>query len=319
MMSPKPFLSWLASDFERFVAVKRAGGAGYLTQRQLLVQFDRYVRDHAAQPPLTCETLTRWLASCELTPRARDNLVSVVWQALAHARRHGAEVEPLPQRPPRPFRYWRQRQPRIVSSDEIVRLMGAAHQLPPAGRWRGVSIATLLGLLYVTGMRIGEARQLNISDLDEPQGILTIRSGKFGKSRMLPLRRSTVRALVRYREHPLRPPGPEDSDPFFVSIRRRRLSRPAMDDGIRTAVRLAGLDEPRPRSHDLRHSYTVRQLARGYTEGRDLATLLPTLSTYLGHVCVENTRSYLVTNGSILEHAAQRFARLTRTSGEQSP
>lgn len=146
MKSPSPFLSWLASHFERFVAVKRAGGAGCLTQRRLLVQFDRYLCAQAAQPPLTGEIQTQWLASCEPTPRARNNLVSVVWQALAHARRHGAEVERLPERPLEPPRYWRLRPPRIVSPDERGRLLEAAHQLPPVGQWRGVSIATLLGL-----------------------------------------------------------------------------------------------------------------------------------------------------------------------------
>jgi hypothetical protein len=39
--------------------------------------------------------------------------------------------------------------------------------------------------------------------------------------------------------------------------------------------------------------------------------LLPALSTYLGHVAVENTRVYLRGNGLLLELAADRFAKMT--------
>ena len=97
----QPFMSWLAKHFERFIAVKRAGGAIYDSQRDLLLAFDRYLVQHASEPSLERDTLLQYLASSEKTPRARDNVVSVLWQALAHARRHGARVERLPERPPR--------------------------------------------------------------------------------------------------------------------------------------------------------------------------------------------------------------------------
>ena len=319
MKSERPFLSWLAEDFERFIVVKRAGGAVYKTQHHLLIRFDRYVCEHIAQPPLTPEILTQWLASCTSSPRDRDNSVSVVWQALAHARRHGAQVQTLPPRPPKAPSYWRQRLPRVVSPSEVTRLMEAAHRLPPLGQWRGVCTGTLLGLLYVTGLRIGEAQALDVGDLDRKQGILTIVSGKFGKRRALPLRRSTVQALTRYLEHPLRPLGTEDSAPFFVSCRRQRLCGQAMRRGIREAGKLAQLVDPIPRPHDFRHSFAVRQLARAYAENLDFETLLPALSTYLGHTSVEATRSYLVANGSIFEHAARRFAEATQALDEAHP
>lgn len=319
MKSPHPFLSWLATDFERFIAVKRSGGAAYTTQRQLLIRFDRYVCDHAPEPPLPGEVVTQWLASRELTPRSRDNFVSVVWQALAYASRRGASVQQLPPKPPSAPLYWRKSQPRIVSATEMVRLMEAAGRLLPVGQWRGVCIGTLLGLLYVTGIRIGEARALDVGDVNERQGILTIRNGKFGKSRALPLRGSTVQALMRYLEHPLRPLGTEDSLPLFVSSYRQRLSMTAIQNGIQAAGRLAGLAAPVPHAHDFRHSFAVRQLARAYAKNLDFEAFLPALSTYLGHSSVEATRSYLLDNGVLFEHAARRFAEATQPLDEVHP
>ena len=58
----------------------------------------------------------------------------------------------------------------------------------------------LLGLLIVSGMRISEAVNLTVDDVDLVDGILTIRSSKFGKSRMVPLHHSTVKALADYGE-----------------------------------------------------------------------------------------------------------------------
>lgn len=304
----QPFMSWLAKHFERFIAVKRAGGAIYDSQRDLLLAFDRYLVQHASEPSLERDTLLQYLASSEKTPRARDNVVSVLWQALAHARRHGARVERLPERPPKAPAYWRRRQPRIVSSEEMKRWLRAAHDLPPLGGWRAVSIATLLGLLWVTGMRIGEALALHVDALDQAHGILTVVRGKFGKSRALPLRPSTVQALAGYIDHPLRPIQASAASPIFVSIRRRRLSQAAAQAGIDTAARAAEISPPRPRPHDLRHTFAISRLAACYAEGRDPQALLPILSTYLGHGSVEATRQYLAANGSIFEQAAQRFS-----------
>lgn len=313
--SPRAFISWLASHFEDFVALRRTSGVSYVTQKRLLLAFDRYLDTHAPEPPLRGETLLQYLASLDrLSPRARDNVVSVIWPAAAYARRHDASVEALPARPPKPSaRYWRQRQPRILCVTEVRSILAAAHRLPPE---LGLRTATLLGLLYTTGIRIGEALALDIGDLDRRDQILTIRSGKFGKSRALPLRTSTVEALVRYVEHPLRPVDTQASTPFFVSMQRRRMSGPTAWTTIHSACLGAGIPEPLPRPHDFRHTFAISRVAAWYTQGRDVNALLPALSTYLGHTCVEHTRLYLIANGVLLEQAAARFARHTSALDE---
>ena len=63
---------------------------------------------------------------------------------------------------------------------------------------RRATITTLIGLLAVTGMRVGEAIALDRDDLDVEHGLLVVRHGKFGKSRELVLHSSTVAALQDY-------------------------------------------------------------------------------------------------------------------------
>ncbi len=311
------FSSWLAHYFDRFVEIKRAGGADYSSQRNLLLAFDLYVCEHAPNPPLLLDVLTRYLESLgRLSLRGRDNVVGVVWLALAHALRHGAPVETLPMRPPLPPSYWRERPPRLLSPAEVGTLLSAARQLPPVHSLRPVTTATLLGLLYAAGIRIGEALALDVGDVDHGDRILTVKKGKFGKSRALPLRASTVDALERYVRHPLRAVGTEASAPLFVSRRRRRLSYSAVCSALTNACLLAGLSQPWPRLHDFRHLFAVRRVAAWYAEGRDINSLLPALSTYLGHVSIDSTRRYLVANGLLLEQAAARFAHKTSALDE---
>jgi len=317
---PRPFTSWLAPHFERFVALRHASGARYVSQRSLLLAFDRYVSSNSPQPPLLRTTLIQYLASLDrLSPRGRDNVVAVVWPAVANALRHGARVEALPVRPPKPAKHWRQRQPRILALAEVGSILAAARRLPPIGGLRPATTATLLGLLYTTGMRIGEALALDVGDLDRRDRVLTVRQGKFGKSRALPLRESTVEALVRYVDHPLRPLGTEPSTPIFVSQRRRRLSYPVMLSALHQACLAAGIPRPLPRPHDFRHTFSINHLVAWYAEGRDVNTLLPGLSTYLGHISVQNTRLYLTANGVLLEQAAARFAHKTSALDEVRP
>lgn len=316
-MTARVFNSWLAPYFEGFVALRRASGASYLSQRNLLLAFDRHLDGYAPEPPLLRETLTQYLASLDrLSPRGWDNVVGVVWPAVAYSLRHGAPGEGLAARPPSPSIYWRQRQPRMVSATEAASLLEAARRLPPVNGLRGATMATLLGLLYTTGIRIGEALALDVGDLDCHDRILSVRLGKFGKSRALPLRESTLEALLGYLHHPLRPVGTDGSSPIFVSCRRRRLSYPAVRSAIKKVCLAAQITKPWPRPHDFRHTFAVSRVAAWYAEGRDVNVLLPILSTYLGHVSVENTRLYLTANGVLLEQAAARFSHSTSALDE---
>lgn len=306
------FHSWLAPRFERFIAVKRAGGADYTTQEDHLAAFDRHLVQQAHRAPLRRATLLAFVSTlARLSPRGRDNVVSVVWQALRFARRHGARIEELPPPPAKASSYSRLREPRIVTVDEIRAVLEQARTLSGRRRvdaHRAATYPALFGLLFATGMRIGEALGLDEGDVDLGAGLVTIRRGKFGKRRVLPVLPCTLSALQCFIEDSRRPAGRGPTQPLFVSSVRRRLSQPTVGSTFRALCRRAGLAVPLPRLHDLRHSFAVLSVAGWYRDDRDVNALLPALSTYLGHVSVQNTRSYLRQNGLLLEHACRRFA-----------
>lgn len=311
MTRRRRFSSHLAAAFTRFLALKRATGRAYLSEENYLLRFDEFVRVHAAGLPLGQDTLRAFLASLRhLSARVRDNFVGVVWQALQYARSHGEAVEALPARPSRSPTWNRRRAPRILSHDEIALLVTSARSLPaPRGR-QPSTYATLFGLLAVTGMRISEALALDVEDVDLMNGMVSVRRGKFGKARDLPVRPSTVLHLRRHLDDPARTVGRRPGIPFFVSSTRRRLGYAGAMIAFHDACRIARFASL-TRLHDLRHTFAVQRVLGWYAAGDDVNAWLPALSTYLGHTSVEHTRLYLRTNGLLLEQAALRFDALT--------
>src|SRR5207244_7430095 len=186
---------------------------------------------------------------------------------------------------------------------------GAAGWLCPL--LRADTYRTLISLLAVTGMRVGEAIRLDSSDLDWDLGLLTIRDTKFGKSRQLPLHSSTVEALRGYAERRIKwcaePKGPS----FFVSTVGTRLIRRNAAAVFAHLVSDAGLTwsppHPRPRLHDLRHSFAVKTVIALYRARLNVQQRLPLLSTYLGHTGPAATYWYLSAVPELLELAAERI------------
>jgi integrase len=103
--------------------------------------------------------------------------------AYPHALDDAHQLPPADLCPNRPARAT----PYLYSEQQIAALMTPTVILK--GRLRQRTYRTLVGMLAVTGMRVGEAIRLNRDDLDLMHGVLTVRDTKFGKSRELPFTR----------------------------------------------------------------------------------------------------------------------------------
>src|SRR5204862_519041 len=87
--------------------------------------------------------------------------------------------------------------PYLYSAADITALFAQAERLRTPQR--AAAIQTLIGLLAVTGMRIGEALSLDDEDFDTAEGTLLVRHAKFGKHRLLSLHPTAVTAVQGYR------------------------------------------------------------------------------------------------------------------------
>lgn len=199
--------------------------------------------------------------------------------------------------------------PFIYTEEEIAGLLRAAGQLQAP--MRAATYQTLIGLLTVTGMRIGEAVGLDRDDVDWEHGLLTIRRGKRESSRQLPLHPSTLAALARYARHRDAEGAEPKISSFFISTTGTRLIPSNATKVFAGLCREAGLERRssrcRPRLHDLRHTFAVNSLLQWYRDGVDVGTRLPLLSTYLGHTNPAATYWYLTGTPELLGLAADRL------------
>jgi len=200
-------------------------------------------------------------------------------------------------------------QPYVYTTDEVAALLDAANavRLP----LMAATYTSLIGLVSVTGMRIGEAIALDDEDVDLRRGVITIHKGKFGKTRELPVHATTVEALASYRKERSRREPPRKASSFFVSTAGTRLLHQNVDIKFRELVYAIGLGKrrPRPRIHDLRHTFAIKTVTAWYRAGVDVEAHMPLLSTYLGHVGPSSTYWYLSAVPELLEAATLRLER----------
>ena len=309
-MRPLRLQSPLAAQIQHFINLRRLSGTDYRSQAQLLGYFDRFLLEQdLSEPRMTREITDRYLTSlCRLAPRTRSNRFCVVRQLCEYLTRSdplGYVPEPLRVVPSHGAH-----QPYIYSSSEIQALLGAASQLPPANSLRPHTYRTLLGVLYSTGIRIGEALALNLEHFHSAQQRLYIAEGKFRKARWVPLSPSTCRALEHYVRTRLliRPRSPHS--PLLLNQRSRRLHHPTVNQTFRHLLRQCGIHHSThagPRIHDLRHSFAVHRLLAWYRDGQDVNARLPWLATYMGHVDVHSTQVYLQPTAELVEQVDRRF------------
>ncbi len=241
-------------------------------------------------------------------------------QRLSYVRafaRYRSATDPRTQIPPPsllPFQPKRAR-PYLYSDEEINSLLCAALNMPH--RYHSCALLPwvyycLFGLLSVTGLRLGEARNLEIQDVDLETAVLTVRSAKFGKTRLVPLHVSTCKVLADYMARRDRHWAGRPVSPYlFVSSWGNRLDGGAIHRAFYVLSRQIGLrgvsDSHGPRLHDLRHRFATNTLVNWYRSDQDPERLLPVLSAYLGHAHVADTQWYLEGSPELMHEAMRRL------------
>lgn len=204
-------------------------------------------------------------------------------------------------------------QPHFFTDEHIDQLLRAALTLPPADGLRRWTFHCLFGLLSVSGLRIGEAHALTFEDVDLQGAILTIRSTKFGKSRLVPLHSSTVEVLADYIQRRQSFCALRSTDHVFVNDQGKPLTHDQSLDTFQRLLKKIGVtnqrDRRRPHLHDLRHHFALQTLLQWYRDGCDVERRLPVLSAFLGHTEIRDTYWYLSARPELMTLARERLER----------
>ena len=180
-------MNTLREALQAYLALRRGLGFKMQDAGLVLPRFVAFMAEHQALR-ITTRLALEWVQQAKMVqPVERARRLCFV---RGFARHHSA-TDPLTEVPSPsllPYRSTRAR-PYLYTEDEVLDLLEAALQLPtawPSTPLRPWVFYCLLGLLSVTGLRISEALDLKLDDVDIEQGALTIRAAKFGRSRRVP-------------------------------------------------------------------------------------------------------------------------------------
>lgn len=312
------FTSSLAERMRTFIALRRLSGSKCDGQSSILRCFDRFLTRRGGEPRyMTREIHDAYVSTLSrLHPRNRSNRCSVIRQfSLYLSRFEPSCYVPAPVPAGKSQDDWRAY---IFSVEQIRDLLAATSRLRP-GPFRPATFRVLFGLIYTTGLRLGEARALNLEDWHPDTLRLYIHCGKFRKARWVPLAPSVGGVLQEYvaLRQPIvaKDPGPA---PLFLSTQRRRLHPWTAEKTFYQLLKECGIERTRkhgPRVHDLRHTFAVHRLLGWYRDGQDINTRLPALATYMGHVNIASTQIYIQATPELHDCVNQRLLSYARGHG----
>ena len=171
--------------------------------------------------------------------------------------------------------------PRWLSVTQIESLLNQ----PDVSTAQGLRDRALLEVIYSAGLRISEALDLEIRDVNFEEGFIHVRNGKGGKARTVPVGATALQWMTRYLlEGRKKLLSCSCSEVIFLNQSGERFSRQQAAAAVRAYVAAVGLPAW-VTPHLLRHCCASHMLQNGAG--------LPYIQEQLGHACMESTRIYL--------------------------
>jgi site-specific recombinase XerD len=178
--------------------------------------------------------------------------------------------------------------PKVLSQDEVIRILSAPELSSPFG----LRDKAMLEVLYGAGLRVSELVSLNVGDVDYSIGFVQV-TGKGMKQRLIPIGSYAIASLGQYLEkgRPIlesKSKNPRSDNtlrkPLFLNRWGKRLSVRSVRRILETYLLKCDIDPARCSPHTLRHSFATHLL----TKGADLRSV----QEMLGHVSLRTTQIY---------------------------
>jgi len=262
-MKENKLMSMLVQEYLDF---KRKLGFDLRNEGKELFRFARFAEKLNHKGALTVGLALKWAKNTKKkTPRYWARRLKMVRCFAEYSYLHDQNTE-IPSKNLLGTTTYQRLSPYIYTDNEIIDLFNAANEFD--FRKRRIDIKTyqtILGLLVCTGIRISEALQLTVDDMDLQNEILTIKETKFHKSRILPIHSSTKKVLEQYIRYRKKYYSSNTKILFLYKNGRAVIydNYSRIFKLIRNKLGLTGNTITRkPRVHDIRHTFAVKTLLR---------------------------------------------------------
>jgi integrase/recombinase XerD len=194
----------------------------------------------------------------------------------------------LPRKRPRSIPY------AVLTVKEVDRLLAT----PDVRSQQGIRDRAILEVFYGTGLRRSELLSLDVADVDLDTRSVTVRRGKGGQGRVVPLNREACVWLDRYLDQ-VRPlfTSVRGGSALFLSEWRRRMSSKHVGDLVRGYGKRAKLTK-KVSPHALRHACATHMLEAGAD--------IRALQIMLGHRLLSTTAGYTHVGMAHLKRVVKR-------------
>lgn len=286
--------SHFAPYIEGLIVQKQALGYPYESSSRSLYSFDCFCK--ANYPDET--VLTKAVAEGWVTKRSGEHVnglarrITPVRQLAKYMIRSGIDAYILPDGlPGKHIRYV----PYMFTKEEIERFFKVADHLEynHASKTRHIVVPVMFRLMYTCGLRAGETRALHRKHFNPLEGTLFIEESKGHKDRMIYMADDVCRLVRKYDS--IIESISSGREYLFISPRGSKISHNAFNSYFHLLLQKSGIksDAQQIRPYDLRHAYAVHRINQWINDGKDFNTLLPYLSTHMGHTRFEDTSYYI--------------------------
>lgn len=306
----------LRERLDEYVAMRRSLGFQLNDIERQVGLFCRWLEARGQTQTFTIDDAVTW---ARLNPHAHPSWwatrLSLVRRFAAYLNANGVEVPVipnglLPAKKPRAV-------PFIYSQEDVDALL-AACDTEFSDERVAATVRTVIGLLAATGLRISEALNLYVDDIDQDNNALVIKAAK-SHERLVPIHPSTTSALTQYLALPARmATRPDPHGPVFVTCKGTGyvyVSFHSLFKRVRETAGLTPRGRARPRLHDLRHTFATAHMTAAYRHRGDPDRVLSLLATWLGHSDAAHTYWYLTATGELMALAAG----MLETASEREP
>lgn len=291
----KAFVGKFKETLERFIRHKRDLGYKYEAIRDNLRRFSEYTLSHEIENDcLSKDLVIKWTQRRKNEAvKTWENRNSDLRQFALYLQRQGYDAFI----PPKSYKVRRTEYiPYIFTHNQIDRFFQVVDSTAPhPSSNKHECYPLLFRLLYCCGLRISEALNLKMSEIDFDAGVLLVRQSKFSRDRLVPMSLPLADMFSRYRALFNGKILPQDY--CFENKNKSPMKRDQIYKAFRKFLWKAGISHggkgKGPRLHDLRHSFCVHSLVRQVQDGADIYIALPVLSTYVGHNSVSATQRYV--------------------------
>lgn len=308
----KKFVGEFSELLEDFVQYKRNLGYKYDSTRESLQRFSKFTLNYNIENKILSKQLViDWTSKRKNESlKGRENRSSDLRQFALYLQKLGYNVFIPPKcHKNRHNEYI----PYIFTHEEVERFLQVVDVIKPHPLSnRRASYPLLFRLLYCCGLRISEALNLKICDVDFDRGVLFIREAKCCKDRIIAMSATLADMFIRY--HAQFNTNNGERDYYFTNKDGYPLKRDLVYKNYRKLLWKAGISHggkgKGPRLHDLRHTFCVHTLIKQIKDGVDLYVTLPILSAYVGHSSITATQRYIRLTAEAYPELIEKVSRM---------